>query len=180
MENSCYYFFSSVPQVLAGTLALFGALVLFKLQPLSRQLSEAVEILADSLRVPYKELSEDMSKIRLELCKLCYSALYNKSYKSVSDFLKTFDDSALNSFPNYTVQLKKFKETFSPYQDLYESTLRATVFTSVVIIVCIALIPFVKVISFCWLIYVPLFAIILLSIAVIFYLLISIVKKSIK
>jgi hypothetical protein len=38
MENSFYYFFSAVPQVLGGVLALFGVFVVFKVQSLKSQL----------------------------------------------------------------------------------------------------------------------------------------------
>ena len=44
MENSFYYFFSAVPQVLGGVLALFGVFVLYKIQTLK---DEQVSIASD-------------------------------------------------------------------------------------------------------------------------------------
>jgi hypothetical protein len=38
MSNSFYYFFSAVPQVLSGILALFGVFVIFKVQTLKSHL----------------------------------------------------------------------------------------------------------------------------------------------
>lgn len=177
MENAYYYFFSAVPQVLAGIMALFGVFVLFKLQALSNELSPIVSILYESLRIPY---AKEHPEIRAELASLCFDAFNNKSFKPVADYFKFFDNDIFTGYPNYSVNLKRFLQTYDVYENILNRTLFATTFTGIVIIICLVLLPFAKFLSCNYGLVFSLFLIIIICVIIIFCLLINILKKSLK
>jgi hypothetical protein len=177
MENAYYYFFSAVPQVLAGIIALFGVFVIFKLQALSNELSPIVSTLYDTLRSSNKQ---EYSEIRLNLAKLCFNAYNNKSFKTVSDYFKTFDNNIFSSYPNYTVYNRRFINTFNVYEDLFRRTVCATTFTGILIVICLALLPFAKFLSCYTVLIFIMFAIIIACVSTVFCLLVTILKKSLK
>lgn len=177
MENAYYYFFSAVPQTLAGIMALFGVFVLFKLQALSNELSPIVSTLYESLRFPYYP---EYKEIRLTLSTLCFDAFNNKSFKPVADYYKTFDNSVLSNYANYSVYTKRFLSTYKVYDNLLKGTIFATIFTGVIILICLALLPFAKFISCNSVLVFSLFTLIIVCIIIIFYLLITVLKKSLK
>lgn len=180
METAYYYFFSAVPQVLAGIMALFGVFVLFKLQALSNELSPIVDTIYHSIRFPVQNEPSDVKEIRIKLAKLCSEASNNKSYKPIADYFKTFDNGIFSTYPNYSIFSDRFKAISHVYRDLIERTIFATVFTGCIIVICLILLPFAKFISCNYYIVFTLFAIIIISISIVFYFLFMILIKSLK
>jgi hypothetical protein len=177
MENAYYYFFSAVPQILAGIMALFGVFVLFKLQALSNELSPIVSILYESLSIPY---AKEHKEIRGELASLCFDAFNNKSFKPVADYFKSFENDIFNGYPNYSVYLKRFLQAYGVYEKILNRTVFATIFTGITIIICLVLLPFAKYVSCNYILVFSLCSIIIICVIMIFCLLIAILKKSLK
>lgn len=180
MENAYYYFFSAVPQVLAGVMALFGVFVLFKLQSLSNELSEIVKTLWQDFKYSNIQETSDISEIRSKLSVLLYDAFNIKSFKALADYFKTFDDKIFSKYPNYTAYQKRFKTIYNTYEDILKRTIFATTFTGIIIIICLALLPFAKFLSCNYVLVFSLFTIIIICVSIVFCLLITILKKSLK
>lgn len=136
MENSFYYFFSAVPQVLGGVLALFGVFIVFKVQALKSQLIglgtsiirrsekyhgmslESIEWNKDKILVM---IQENIDKSDIDAL---YGVMYMISGPQINDYRENY------------LKLHPFLKS------LVKKTIRASVYTAAVIIISLSLIPF--------------------------------------
>jgi hypothetical protein len=179
MKDSFYYFFSAVPQVLATILALFGVFVLFKLQSLTIELLSVGEEFLDKTEF-IKD--ENDCKDRIVLRNKIHSALFRSvDSKNIMTFKENLDLSTNNKIyqGDKLVHIEnKFNNIYSVYKSLKNETIKSSFFTAIIIIICLAIIPFEKwLICYSIIVYVT-FTIIIICISIIFYKLISILKKS--
>ena len=179
LSNSFFYFFSAVPQVLAGVLALFGVFVIFKIQSLTTELITVATTFLTSLRNYANILHEDEAidasqKLLIELNR----GIQSKNIKELKNAIDAYANKITNFNEAYEQDTKKFLVLYFTVRGLIRNTIQSSIFTAITILVCLASIPFGK-----WFISHPdilliLFTAIIISIAVIFYKLISILKKS--
>jgi hypothetical protein len=175
--NSFYYFFSAVPQVLGGILALFGVFVLFKLQSLNLELDSAGK---DFLHLSQYSKNKDAEKLKFEL--KIYAALTKcLSSKNFKLFKENLDLSTVNKLyqgEKLKSRENKFNNIYAVYENLKDQTIKLSGFTALIIVFCLAIIPFGK-----WIICVPvllilIFITVIICVAIIFYKFYKILKES--
>jgi hypothetical protein len=180
-SNSFYYFFSATPQVLAAILALFGVFVIFKLQSLS------VELIAQASRISEfiqtYSTANDTDKI-LEGRKLATSLImeliHTKNLKQIKYSIEMNNDPLITKNLIYQFMKDDYDRLYADHQSLRNETIYSTIFTAIIIIICLGIIPFGK-----WLILNPvilfiIFGVVIICIGISFYKLISILIKSFK
>ncbi len=170
MENSFYYFFSAVPQVLGGVLALFGVFVVFKIQTLKAQLlgiGNAV-ILKIQDKINVLEIINNEDK-RATLSNI-------QTYIEKSDIEGLYEIMKLLTNAQVTIFRDNYQATYSFLKDLINNTVKASIYTALVVVLTLALIPFgTFFLNHIILLYV-LFAVVILAIGGCFYLFVSILK----
>ncbi|MGA1978439.1 MAG: hypothetical protein ABSG89_11370 [Bacteroidales bacterium] len=150
MKDSFYYFFSTVPQVLGGVMALFGVFVIFRIQSIKEQMYlYGKEIMSD---FNYKFLAIDRSENNKETIKKIFSETYdtlgdcvqlkdfNMMYKIYSNFRKvytTIDYGLLN-------YEKGFFQLYTTFRFLINWAIISSITTGITILFCISLIPYEK------------------------------------
>lgn len=129
MSNSFYYFFSAVPQVLAAILALFGVFVIFKIQSLKTELIGIGKFLISDVR-NYNDQSDSLLSIRIKV--QAKIALQNNDINGLKSTFDLFTNKA-----NYFY--KKFYKLYDSLKNIISSTIFWSIFTSVIIIICLAI-----------------------------------------
>jgi len=178
MENSFYYFFSSTPQVLGGILALFGVFAIFKIQSLTTDLiSIGKELLhwlqSYSLPSESNESMEERVKIMPDISKSILTRDITYLKKSLKK-IKIFKDTT-------SLEIRsRFDNIYLIYKKLVDRTIHSSIFTGIIIISCLLIIPFGK-----WLICYPvilciIFGVTILCVGISFCMLISILIISFK
>jgi hypothetical protein len=183
MSNSFYYFFSAVPQVLGGILALFGVFVIFKIQGLKKQLIGIGRSLINVVEDIYQEDVRLHNDHRM-------TSLTGITATVIRESVLREDTYEINALlKKITIVVSEFKEEFEIYKRLYLSvyegiqslvkrTIFWSVFTAAIIIFCLASIPFAcLILKFPYLLYIIFFAVIV-SIGLSFCGLISILKRA--
>jgi hypothetical protein len=170
METSFYYFFSAVPQVLGGVLALFGVFVVFKIQTLKSQLlgiGNAV-ILKIQDKINVLEIINNEDK-RATLSNI-QTYIEKSDIEGLSEIMKLLTNAQVTIFRD------NYQATYSFLKDLINNTVKASIYTALVVVLTLALIPFgTFFLNHIILLYV-LFAAVILAIGGCFYLFVSILK----
>lgn len=179
MENSFYYFFSATPQVLGGTLALFGVFVIFKIQALKDELLIEAKF-SERILSYYSEKGETdkASEIRGKIISKILEALPIKDIKSINDALNMDVNNLLAKLDTFNNTKLEFTILFTRHQNLINETLKSSKFTAIIVVFCLVLLPFGK-----WIICYPvilmlIFIAVIICVAIIFYKLYEILKKS--
>jgi hypothetical protein len=146
MDNSFYYFFSAVPQVLGGVLALFGVFVLYKIQALKdEQVMIASDINQLLSETTYSALSE-IEKHRMRAVFVISKAVRSKNIIVLKHYfndvlLKVLDEDQQRK-PIVSEFVEKYNERFDLHQNLLKATIVLSSFTAFIIVACLSIIPF--------------------------------------
>jgi hypothetical protein len=142
MENAYYYFFSAVPQVLGAILALFSVFVLFKLQFLTTELliigNEIKKYLDEYFNK--SETTESLDNRVNAMPKIGKAILI----KNIKDLKQAIDKITIFKAQPFLTSKYRFDTLYLIYSDLIKRTIFSSLFTGMVIIVCLAIIPFGK------------------------------------
>jgi|WetSurMetagenome_2_1015567.scaffolds.fasta_scaffold399711_1 hypothetical protein len=138
MENSFYYFFSAVPQVLGGILALFGVFIIFKLQTLNGEIlikgGEFVQYYIGHTKTP-----DPTSSAILEI------NAYKLRDAIKSGNLKLFKILLDNIRDDLIKESEKYIELNNLYKlgpNLQDATIIYSILTAAIIVICLSIIPF--------------------------------------
>jgi hypothetical protein len=185
MNNSFYYFYSAIPQVLSGVLALFGVFVIFKIQTIKSEIlsigQSIYENLVDSVgdhRMDMKDTEwiYDTKKLRnliyisieckdvKKLFNILYGADYKKAYSSISsDDLK-----------------EEIGKEYDFLRTLINETIKSFITTSVTIVACLIILPFGSSVLDHPVLLWALYSLIIVCVSYCFYKIIKILKQSIE
>lgn len=183
MSDSFYYFFSAVPQVLGGILALFGVFVIFKIQGLKTQLIGISRPLITIVELLHEE------DLRLHNDSRMTSVVTNTSTILRESVLREDTHEIKAILDKITIIVSDFKQQFETYQrhynDVYnalqtliKNTIRLSVLTAILIVFCLATIPFGDLILQHPIVLYLIFSVVVLCICISFGGLISILKKA--
>jgi hypothetical protein len=144
MGNSFYYFFSAVPQVLGGILALFGVFVLFKIQSIKTELFSIGKVLLQNVQ----ELSinfeiKDCREVRAKLIKDLKRGNDSKNINELKGSIDAVNNSiVMYKNTEFNLYKERYDKMFTFLIDLIRSTIRFSIFTAIIIVVCLIIIPF--------------------------------------
>ena len=178
MSNSFFYFFSAVPQVLAGILALFGVFVIFKIQTLKIQLIGIGQSVIDEVKLLISRPSLPASKRLMSLPGFNTNAediKRNVFRNDINGLKSAIDDIDKQHFGDYQLM---YNELYESLKSLVKNTICWSIFTAAIIIICLTTIPFGDLILKHIFILYTLFIVVIICIIICFYGLISILKKS--
>lgn len=181
MENSFFYFFSATPQVLGAVLALFGVFVVFKLQSLKTLL---IDIAKDVVKVldHFQPNKVDIDKIYKAIDENKMEDLY-KTISILSDGFFAIElnlTAPLGTIINYGNNKVRFVTLYFIYRNIIDTTITTTIFTVVIIVTCLAMLPFVHILKDCPIILYSICGIVIICIIYILVRLIYVLKKAIK
>lgn len=170
MENSFYYFFSAVPQVLGGVLALFGVFVVFKIQTFKSQLlgigNAVILKIQDKINVSEIINNEDKQTTLTNI----QTYIEKSDVEGLSEIMKLLNNTQVTIFrDNYQIVHLLLK-------DLITKTIKASIYTALVVFFSLSLIPFGTFFLNHILLLYFLFAVVILAIGGCFYLFVSILK----
>lgn len=172
MENSFYYFFSAVPQVLGGVLALFGVFVVFKVQSLKSQLlgiGNAVIIKAKTLNSVSQIVDGAWKSITISEIQ---SYVEKNDVEGLGDIIKSLSNVQFSVFRDNYLIIHSFLKS------LITKTINASIYTATIVLIALTLIPFgTFFLNHKVLLYILFFAM-LIAIGRCFYLFIDILKLS--
>lgn len=183
MSNSFYYFFSATPQVLGAILALFGVFVIFKIQGIKDELMSIGKVIlsrVNYLRQQFVNKDNDIQreKTRLELD--IKMSIDDRDVNELKIILDKYKGVEINQDKQYKTYKTRFKFTYQLLHSLIKETIYLSQITAFIIVLCLIIIPFGKLIECRPFILISLFVLIIGFIIYIFIKLISILKKSIK
>ncbi len=141
--NSFFYFFSAVPQVLAAVMALFGVFVIFKLQ----NLKEELVYYANNVSLLIKSISDsrDTSDIYVARSKNLAVLEQGIKYKDlylIKDIIVNRIDRIVQERAEYVFFKKRFIFLYVLQKLLKKLTLLLSAFSGLIILLCLATIPF--------------------------------------
>jgi len=143
MKNSFYYFFSATPQVLGGILALFGVFVIFKIQIIAEVLSKkASNLYTEARSLYFPEDSNEIQKLGVTIKKKIKEGIENKDLSLIKKALDLDKKNTTNQSKSFLSFAEEFNSLYSAKEALYNDTIRFSFLTAVIIIFCLALIPF--------------------------------------
>jgi len=140
--NSFYYFYSAVPQVLGGILAIMGFFLIFKIQTLKEELvAKAIEInnLIKSNIDPgntKSQLQSDYESIKQNI--------ENRNIKNIRLYILYSVDKKMKTNLLFKLYSEEYIGTFNLYRKLMYSTMGTSIYTSVIILICLSILPFGK------------------------------------
>ena len=169
MSNSFYYFFSAIPQVLGGILALFGVFVIFKLQLFENQLLGMSRNMLDNCTL-YPLHTDHVSS---ELIKSHLEDALNK--KDVNE-LKQEVESIVG---DHQGDRDAFIKHYNVMKSVKRNTIRWSIFTAIIIILSLALIPIGECVYRNHLLFGIIVTVMLTCICIVFYGLIKILRTCI-
>ncbi len=150
MDIAFYYTFSTIPQVLAGAIALFGVFVLYKIQHLKSQLigygnSILIESTRDSKEEKLKLKKNTVCNIRLEKAIARNDIADIKVHIDILAYLID-EGSDMAVKRNYEASFTRIKDNFEKTNKkksiLINSSLFCMILTCIIIIGSILIIPF--------------------------------------
>ena len=139
MLDTFYYFFSAVPQVLAGILAMFGVFTIFKLQAMQGNLiGLGDEIIIDlqwnpRRRTKVKNVPEILKK-RLE------KAITRKDFGEMLYHMEQITD--IVNTESYKENNRIFAQRLDKRKRIVRLTIRTSIFTAIWIMYCLIILPF--------------------------------------
>jgi hypothetical protein len=167
MENSFYYFFSATPQVLGAILALFGVFVLFRVQSLTTELLAICKELEHKL--VYYNLKGESAESMIERSEMLPGVVNGILTKNLTYVYSALEKNRLFKSTGFLDIKSRFDSLYLLYRQLVDRTINSTLFTGVIIITCLIIIPFGKWICFRPLLLFSMFFIIVISVIYIFY-----------
>jgi hypothetical protein len=172
LSNSFYYFFSAVPQVLAGILALFGVFMVFKVQTVKSQLFGIGKIVV-----------RDLQKY-MNIKSIVKDELKDDTINKINSCIDTADINALLRVMNtitdggYLIFKEEYDKLYSFLKTLINVTIGASIYTAGIILISLMILPFASfILQHPCLLYI-LFAFILLAVGICLYTFIKILVKS--
>jgi hypothetical protein len=170
-----------VPQVLAGVLALFGVFVLFKIQSLISQMLTELSEFYTSLEHKHLYFDNDgVTAVSEQVLPELKRGIQSKNITILKEAIDKYAIQIIKHKKEYVIYIQRFNVLNDLYQNIIRNTINSSVFTAIIIIICLAIIPFEKwLICYPFILYIS-FCAVILSVAIIFYKLISILKKSLK
>lgn len=177
MESSFYYFFSATPQVLAGVLALFGVFVIFKIQTIKNQLIGIGQAIIDEVQ-RLNKLSRPLTLSE----KLDTNLIINAMKKAINrnDIKELMGAIDLIESQHFGTSWRKYHDVYDFLNSLINNTLALSTFTAIIIVICLLIIPFGRIILCNPTILYILFTFIIVCISICFIGLISVLKRSLK
>jgi hypothetical protein len=179
MENSFYYFFSATPQVLGGIMALFGVFVIFKIELIKTELiGVGHAIYDDNYKFAESKLPIDLlvdnedNKVILDRIR---KVITRKDIQSLTSIFELIDKYGNCYYETYSSAYFLY---LNAYKTLLKQTVRWSIFTTILIIICLSMIPIGHLICNHIFILYLLFILVLIGIIINFYGLITILKKS--
>ena len=112
MENSFYYFFSAVPQVLGSVLGLLGVFVIFKVQHIRKQIFGIGQSVLDEIeRTKWNELNVNKTNPLLKslLNKAIHKEDINELSLQILSVQKVFDNDSFNLLEKKYTDLCKLR-----------------------------------------------------------------------
>jgi hypothetical protein len=177
MENSFYYFFSSAPQVLSGILALFGVFVIFKIQSLKENLlGSGQEILDEFERRP--DIQNTVQKSNEYLVFRLKKAIHKHDIYLLKTHIK--DIIAIVNTPSFKQLEEIYNQKLIFLNLLVKNTIISSIITAILIVICLTILPFGKILLNNACILFLVFATILLCISYCIFTLVRILIKSLK
>jgi hypothetical protein len=138
MENSFYYFFSAVPQVLAAIMVMFGVIIMYKIADIKSSLIGSGKIILDLLKqYPKKRISKKYTNKEI-IKNLEYSLVQGKVGLVSIDI--SYIELIKNDKYKFVVRLYDAQRKF--LLALIKETIIMTLLTSTTIIICLTIIPF--------------------------------------
>lgn len=187
MTDSFYYFFSAVPQVLAGILALFGVFVVFKIQTIksdllgiTQDIIKKIEYLETSPAHLDKSIFDGTIGVKTEMVTDLNRHFKRNNLKGLKSII---DDMLLieYAFDDPTgLFVKNFVDVYNFLQTLIRGTINLSIFTAIIVTLSLAILPFGEIILQHSAILYFLFSLIIASIILCFYGLIYILTASLK
>jgi len=137
MSDSFYYFFSATPQVLSGLLAIFGAIVIFKVQNIKSELIGFAKSIQDELMeyLQTPNLLEDHTNFKIT------TELKKAIEKNDIIDLKVILDKLRFVFYDFATHCNRFLTVFEFYENLKSKTIKWSITTASIIIFCLSIIP---------------------------------------
>jgi hypothetical protein len=138
MENSFFYFFSAVPQVLGGILALFGVFIIYKLQNLNSEIlikgGEFVQYYTSHTKNddPASSAILEMNAYKIK------DAVKSGNLKLLKILVDNIRDDKINKSEKYIELGNLFK--LGP--NLQDAAIIYAIFTAAIIVICLSIIPF--------------------------------------
>jgi hypothetical protein len=185
MENSFYYFFSAVPQVLGAILALFGVFVIFKIDLIKNQLLGVGKALIEKISTIVSNSKEGITDIVFRPTKIELDLMSNQ-IKALESYIEKQDIEGLKEYiyhidyDDYSILIDKYRNLFNFRKDLIKRTIRSVIYTSVVIILSLFSLTLGSFIENQPCILFPLFFVFIVLIILSFRLFFSILKDSLK
>lgn len=136
MENTYNYFFSSVPQVLAGILGLFGVFIVFKISDVKNQIKEIKEEFINELAsYEYNFSSRDVGNWQ----DIVWKAITRKDFIRVYFFIESLTQMAKEKDLKYLQEfLIDFKIRHSFLQEFKNGLIKKTISVSWLTVINIA------------------------------------------
>lgn len=176
MSNSFYYFFSTTPQVLAGILALFGVFIIFKIQTLKSELIGIGQYILEKgnrlIRIPSIGVKFSKTENNTSILDRIEKDISRNDIKGLKSTIELID------YQDFELSIRKYNNVSDFLQSLIKSTIKWSIYTAIVIILCLAAIPFGDLILKNVYILYSLFTIMIVCITLSFYGLISILRKA--
>lgn len=146
MQDSYYYFFSATAQVLASILALFGVFILFRIQSITSDLLDVCHKLEHQVTHWSTSNNNQLeSAIRIVVF-LMVERFQTETFniRNVKKILELDSKNVLRTNRIYRIQKDKFDELHTLYKKLTTRTIDTSVLASILIVICLGILPFGK------------------------------------
>ena len=143
MDDSFFYFFSTVPQVLGAVIGLFGIFVLFKIQILKEEIIEVSKDLKNSIDI---SAAEETSNMRKDAHILLDRSIQIKNITVLKTFFNNDYARFQQHFNNQALILSnglvgKFNNLHLTYKTIVISTIVLSCLSGILIVACLAALP---------------------------------------
>jgi ABC-type multidrug transport system fused ATPase/permease subunit len=186
MSNSFYYFFSATPQVLASVMALFGVFVFFRIQGLKKELfffgDQASQRVAGNKKGnegAFKNSEEEQLE-HSSIQSILSESVEGKDIYRLNDALRRYERQFDYGDKLYMRYARAFSKLYYTLEKIINRTIISSVVTSILIVLCLLIIPFDKLLLCHNVLIMCLFIGTGIGIIVVFVLLINILCISIK
>jgi len=179
LSNSFFYFYSATPQVLGGIMALFAVFVIFKIQALTKELLSLADYVHNILQnINEKGDSDEIKKKRTDLAWGIKRNIEAENIVQVYEAINKYTDELHPINRVYNIRQARFDSVYTKRQNLIDDTIAASKITAFIILFCLGILPFGKLVI-CHTVFMGIiFGAVLVCVGIIFYKLLSILKKS--
>ncbi len=190
MKEAIFYTFSTIPQVLAGTIALIGVFAIFKIRALKEELDGLAQNFYDTVNDYYvgvKKPPENIDYILKpafeKVINPFHKAELSRNYKLISSEMDTFaehhessDKRIGNLMPLLEAIKIEFKTSLHNMNKLREDTINVIIFSAVLIFIIVIFIP-IGVID-AWWVGIPLLCFAFIALGINLYRIVKVIKAS--